>query len=114
MNLSYDLTFLMAAKKSWGKYLITMDEKEVKDNNPLLGKLKSNLFGSKHFIYDSRVSLESKNILSELGVALYVIFIQKTCNENLKKIPRKVKVIIPSVGLNCESYVWKSANVKNT
>uniref|UniRef100_A0A8C2W720 Tubby-related protein 2 n=1 Tax=Chinchilla lanigera TaxID=34839 RepID=A0A8C2W720_CHILA len=95
--------FLLAGRKrKWSKtsnYLISLDPMDLsRDGNNFVGKVRSNLFGTKFIIFDNGVNPEEKNsyldkahLRQELGTVCY------EPNVWGSRGPRKMTVIIPEV-----------------
>ena len=111
MSISEGLIFLLAAKKRGGSrtsnYMVTTNQKDFNTkSSSFVGKVRSNFLGTEFMIYDNGLNPKRKganpnNVRSEIGVALYVFFIQES-NIMGSKGPRKMRVLTAAINANNE------------
>ncbi|XP_029455831.1 tubby-related protein 3 isoform X2 [Rhinatrema bivittatum] len=113
-------TFLLAGRKrkksKTSNYLISIDPTDLsREGESFIGKLRSNLMGTKFTVYDSGVSptkaqglLENSSPRQELAAICY------ETNVLGFKGPRKMTVIIPGMNLNHERTPFSPQNEHET
>ncbi|XP_053576587.1 tubby protein homolog isoform X2 [Bombina bombina] len=112
--------FLLAGRKrkksKTSNYLISIDPTDLsRGGESFIGKLRSNLMGTKFTVYDNGLnpvktssSLEASNLRQELAAICY------ETNVLGFKGPRKMSVIIPGMNMDHERVSIKPRNNKNT
>ena len=114
LQLSDGSKFLLTGKKrsrqTTSNYLISLDrEKESKNSQGYLGKVRSNFLGTEFYIYDNGENPDKAKtpeaIRTQHGVVQY------ETNVLGSKGPRRMKVLLPNVDLQGSQCVWKSADV---
>ncbi|MEE6498672.1 hypothetical protein FKM82_003200 [Ascaphus truei] len=112
--------FLLAGRKrkksKTSNYLISIDPTDLsRGGESFIGKLRSNLMGTKFTVYDNGLnpgktssSLEASNLRQELAAICY------ETNVLGFKGPRKMSVIIPGMNMDHERVSIRPRNNKNT